>query len=236
MPLKKISNSKSLVNKIIIQLSQAILEGNFKPGDRLYTEAKLCEKLGVGRNSLREALKMLNAIGVLETRRGQGTFLVKEIPHNMFNPLVFKLILEPTRSKDVYQLRVLIESIIMLIAIKKATAQDINNMNNCISNAKILLNSKKGTIDDFVDLDIQFHKIVAEATHNHLIEIIWDTIMSIFRPFIKKALSINNGINISIADHRQYVEIIQNKQNKNIIPLVEKFLSNSINDIEKTKL
>ena len=66
------------MNEIIIQLSQAILEGDFKPGDKLLSEAQLCEKLGVGRNSLREAIKMLNAIGVLETKkRAEGTFLAK---------------------------------------------------------------------------------------------------------------------------------------------------------------
>lgn len=64
------------------------------PGDKLLSEAQLCEKLGVEtRNSLREAIKMLNAIGVLETKRGQGTFLAKEISHDVFNPLIFKLIL-----------------------------------------------------------------------------------------------------------------------------------------------
>ena len=233
MPLKKIGNSKTLVNEIIMQISQAILEGNFKPGDKLYSEAQLCEKLGVGRNSLREAIKMLNAMGVLETKRGQGTFLVKEIPHTVLNPLVFKLILEPKRAHDVYQLRVLIESIIMLIAIQKSTEEDIKKLNDIILETKKLLLEKQYSIDDFVDLDIKFHQTVARATHNHLIEIIWDTIMTIFKPFIKKALSVNNGIEISIADHSQYVTIITNKRCNNILPTVEKFLSKSIKDIEE---
>lgn len=117
--LTRIKNQESLVNEIIIQLSQAILEGDLKPGDKLLSEAQLCEKLGVGRNSLREAIKMLNAIGVLETKRGQGTFLAKEISHDVFNPLIFKLILEPKCAKDIYELRVLLETMVILMAIKK---------------------------------------------------------------------------------------------------------------------
>lgn len=113
--LTRIKNQESLVNEIIIQLSQAILEGDFKPGDKLLSEAQL----GVGRNSLREAIKMLNAIGVLETKRGQGTFLAKEISHDVFNPLIFKLILEPKCAKDIYELRVLLETMVILMAIKK---------------------------------------------------------------------------------------------------------------------
>ena len=75
MGLAKIGNSDTLVNEIITQLSQAIIDGDFKPGDKLPSEAELCEQLGVGRNSLREAIRVLNAMGVVKTKRGQGTFL-----------------------------------------------------------------------------------------------------------------------------------------------------------------
>ena len=74
MGLERIGNSDTLVKEIIIQLSQAIIEGDFKPGDKLPSEAELCEHLGVGRNSLRESIRMLNAMGVVETKRGQGNF------------------------------------------------------------------------------------------------------------------------------------------------------------------
>ena len=95
MGLAKIGNSDTLVNEIITQLSQAIIEGDFKPGDKLPSEAELCEQLGVGRNSLREAIRVLNAMGVVKTKRGQGTFLQDTISHEVFNPLIFRLILDP---------------------------------------------------------------------------------------------------------------------------------------------
>lgn len=187
--LTRIKNQESLVNEIIIQLSQAILEGDFKPGDKLLSEAQLCEKLGVGRNSLREAIKMLNAIGVLETKRGQGTFLAKEISHDVFNPLIFKLILEPKSAKDIYELRILLETIIILMAIKKADDKDIESAKNVLLEVKKLLEQNSTDIDRFVKLDIKFHMVIAKSTHNYLVETILDTIMVIFEPFIKKVLS-----------------------------------------------
>lgn len=206
--LTRIKNQESLVNEIIIQLSQAILEGDFKPGDKLLSEAQLCEKLGVGRNSLREAIKMLNAIGVLETKRGQGTFLAKEISHDVFNPLIFKLILEPKCAKDIYELRVLLETMVILMAIKKATAEDITEVKTIVLKTKELLENGHDNIESFVELDMQF---VAKATHNHLVETILATVITIFEPFIKKVLLSESGISLSIKNHTNLIQIIEQK-------------------------
>ena len=69
-------------------------EGEFKPGDKLPTETEFCQKLGVGRNSIREAIKMLAAIGVVEVFRGDGTYVATKVSPEIFNPLIFSLILE----------------------------------------------------------------------------------------------------------------------------------------------
>lgn len=222
--LTRIKNQESLVNEIIIQLSQAILEGDFKPRDKLLSEAQLCEKLGVGRNSLREAIKMLNAIGVLETKRGQGTFLAKEISHDVFNPLIFKLILEPKSAKDIYELRILLETIIILMAIKKADDKDIESAKNVLLEVKKLLEQNSTDIDRFVKLDIKFHMVIAKSTHNYLVETILDTIMVIFEPFIKKVLSSENGIQISVINHENLIKIIEEKNSLEAMNVVIKSL------------
>lgn len=222
--LTRIKNQESLVNEIIIQLSQAILEGDFKPGDKLLSEAQLCEKLGVGRNSLREAIKMLNATGVLETKRGQGTFLAKEISHDVFNPLIFKLILEPKSAKDIYELRILLETIIILMAIKKADDKDIESAKNVLLEVKKLLEQNSTDIDRFVKLDIKFHMVIAKSTHNYLVETILDTIMVIFEPFIKKVLSSENGIQISVINHENLIKIIEEKNSLEAMNVVIKSL------------
>lgn len=222
--LTRIKNQESLVNEIIIQLSQAILEGDFKPGDKLLSEAQLCEKLGVGRNSLREAIKMLNAIGVLETKRGQGTFLAKEISHDVFNPLIFKLILEPKSAKDIYELRILLETIIILMAIKKADDKDIESAKNVLLEVKKLLEQNSTDIDRFVKLDIKFHMVIAKSTHNYLVETILDTIMVIFEPFIKRVLSSENGIQISVINHENLIKIIEEKNSLEAMNVVIKSL------------
>lgn len=132
MGLAKIGNSDTLVNEIITQLSQAIIEGDFKPGDKLPSEAELCEQLAVGRNSLREAIRVLNAMGVVKTKRGQGTFLQDTISHEVFNPLIFRLILDPKNTTDVFELRVMVESIVVIMAIQKASPEEIKTIRDLV--------------------------------------------------------------------------------------------------------
>lgn len=224
MPLNHIGNPDSLVNEIIIQLSQAILEGEFKPGDKLLSEAQLCEQLGVGRNSLREAIKMLNAMGVLETKRGQGTFLAKEISHDVFNPLIFKLILEPKSAKDIYELRVLLETMVVLMAIRKATDEDMAEVRTIVLKTKELLENGHDDINSFVKLDMQFHLTVAKATHNHLVETIIATVITIFEPFIKKVLLSENGISLSVKNHTNLIQVIEQKNIMEAMNAVKKSL------------
>ena len=71
---KKIKN-KSVVQTVVDSITKAIITGDLKPGDKIPTEMELAESFGVGRNSIREAIKILVYYGVLEIRRAEGTFV-----------------------------------------------------------------------------------------------------------------------------------------------------------------
>ncbi len=70
-----ITTNKSVVERIIDEITNAIINGSLKPGDKLPTEMELCESLQVGRNSVREAIKILEAFGVVYIKRSEGTFI-----------------------------------------------------------------------------------------------------------------------------------------------------------------
>ena len=72
--LKKINN-KSMVQQVIDRLTQAILDKQLRPGDKIPTETELAESLGIGRSTVREAIKILVYIGVLEIKRAEGTYV-----------------------------------------------------------------------------------------------------------------------------------------------------------------
>lgn len=217
-------NTNSVVNEVLERLTQSIIQGNFKPGDKLPSEFELGEQLGVGRNSIREAIKMLSAMGVLTIRRGQGTFLADSISPAIFNPLIFALILEPKTSKHLYELRVMFESVVMLMAMKKMSDEDFTNIRSVIDAAKDLYDSGKGTIDDFVEIDIRFHKEILKYTHNPLIENIGLNIIALFPTYIKKSLMLEDGFITSIQNHYRILDVLVLKDTEKVIETVEKTL------------
>ena len=230
MALERIGNPNSLVKEIMTQLSQAILEGDFKPGEKLPSEAILCEKLGVGRNSLREAIRMLNAMGVMETKRGQGTFLRDTVTDDVFNPLIFQLILEPKRTSDVYELRVMVETIVVIMAIKKASKVEIARIRELIETTDKIFKSKTATLEELVDLDIQFHIEVAKCVHNPLIEAIIEKLVLMFRPSIKKVLMGEEGMGICIKNHFAIVDTIERRDITKVFDLVGNTLVDSFKE------
>ena len=76
--LKESVGGQSIVNKIVDNITNAIINGELNPGDKIPTEAELSESMGVGRNSVREAIKVLEAYGVVHIKRAEGTFVSQE--------------------------------------------------------------------------------------------------------------------------------------------------------------
>ena len=89
-------NSESVVQRVINCLTDAMLTKQLKPGDKIPTEMELSESLGVGRNSIREAIKILVYLGVLEIRRAEGTFVCEGFSESMIDPMVYGIILDKT--------------------------------------------------------------------------------------------------------------------------------------------
>ena len=105
LPSIKRNNISSEIAEIITNL---ILTGELNPGDKLPTELEFTQQLGVGRNSLREAIKMLTFIGILEIRRGEGTFVRKELSSPIINPLLMSLIFEEKTAEELVELRLVV--------------------------------------------------------------------------------------------------------------------------------
>lgn len=110
------------------------------------------------------------------------------------------------------------------MAIKKADDKDIESAKNVLLEVKKLLEQNSTDIDRFVKLDIKFHMVIAKSTHNYLVETILDTIMVIFEPFIKKVLSSENGIQISVINHENLIKIIEEKNSLEAMNVVIKSL------------
>ena len=92
--------SESVVQQVINCLTDGMVSGELKPGDRLPSEPELAAQLGVARTSVREATKILAYLGVLESRRSEGTFVANGFQESMIDPMVYGVILNGARDFD----------------------------------------------------------------------------------------------------------------------------------------
>lgn len=226
MKFEKIGNG-SVVEAVLKQIKDSIMNDELKPGEKIHTEVELIEQLGVGRNSVREAIKMLVAIGVLEVRRGQGTFVATTIKPTFLDPLVFSLIIEPKSNKNLYELRYLFDSMVMYNVLTKATVDDCARLENCILEAKNVYDAhlRDEDYDFFVEKDLEFHEMLLELTDNPLIIRIGQTILGLFPEYIKRSIKQEHGIERSIMNHLNIIETIRNKDTQKVMEITEKSLS-----------
>lgn len=164
--------NKTLPEQTADKIIDYIIEKNLKAGDRIDNEYVLCDKLGVGRSTLREAVRILVSRNVLTIRRGAGTYIadntgVSEDPFGLvFAKDKYKL------AKDLFQVRMILEPEIAAIAATMATDRDIEViMEQCDKVEKMILND-----EDHMSEDVKFHEAIARCTGNFVIEKLIPTI------------------------------------------------------------
>jgi GntR family transcriptional repressor for pyruvate dehydrogenase complex len=178
-------HSSTVVQQIIDKITQSLIRGELKPGDRLPPEPQLAVQLGVSRTSLREALKTLGGLGVLVARKRGGTFIATSGSLSMLDPLIFNLIIEKGSKDELFELRVLLEVDAIELAIKKATDGDFAVLAKELD--KFEASIPEGNPERLAELDLEFHMRLLEFSKNESFTRIAKVIMQLFANPIEKA-------------------------------------------------
>ena len=203
--LKRVDRS-SVKDQVFVQLRDQILSRVWLPGSKLPSENALAEELGVSRVSIREALRMLASLGLLETRHGGGTY-VREYKGEVFlNPLFPMLALEASDVFDVLEYRKIVERGTVGIAVEKADAAAIETLEK----AYRVMVEQKDNIHGFAMADLEFHLDLAKATKNPIIIKINDFIKSILSVSMDNVVS-TLGIEDGLLYHRKIIDAIKAK-------------------------
>ena len=202
-------NRESVTSSIINRLTDLLISGNLKPGDKLLTEMELAQHLGVGRNSVREAIKMLSYLGVIEIRRGIGTFVANSMPASVVNPMVLGLVFEQKTSREIIELRLLIETAIGEMVIQKAGAEDIKQLkaaNERLQKAAARMDSSSQQLRD---LDIGFHETLLELTDNKPLKKVGKAIYALFLASIET--TVKQDPERAVRNHQLIIEAVEKR-------------------------
>ena len=148
---------------IIDQFSRMIYEGKLKKGDKLPPERQLCQMLNVSRASIREALRAMEIMGIVESRPGEGTFIVNEVTSSIFQPLSLLLALEKNQE-DFAEIRKVLESASAKMAAQKRTEEHLVTMEELIKKME-----ESMTEDEKAVADKELHKAISVAAGNKLL-------------------------------------------------------------------
>jgi GntR family transcriptional repressor for pyruvate dehydrogenase complex len=179
MPIRKISREKSLFqaaqktskisDQIIAQIRDAILSGKLKPGYRLASEKELADQFEVSKASMREALRVLEVMGLIEMRKGisGGIFMAEVGMRTTIHSIINFLHFQPITIKEITLLRYLIEPAVARIVAAKITDSDIRNL-------KMMVGEKVPRAEDQGSKEIGFHRYLARLAENTLLILIVD--------------------------------------------------------------
>lgn len=195
-PVKK----RSVVNLIMDKIREAITNKELNPGDFLPSELELAKNLGVSKSSVREAIKMLQALGIVEIRRGKGTIIRETPPKESINPMIFQLILYNGYPEDLVELRLMFEPAYCVMAMERATEEDIAKIRETLEKFEAAIKAGTQVAED----DIAFHLAILHATKNPLVIKIGETIFELFKPSI--SISMKNIPEIALRDHKRIFE------------------------------
>jgi GntR family transcriptional repressor for pyruvate dehydrogenase complex len=205
LSFKKIDRS-TVTENIIEQIKEKILSGEIKPGEKLPPERVLAETLSVGRTSVREALRALQYMGVLEVRYGEGTFL-SENTSLLTDHFKISHLLKRFSVMDLVEARKVVEGATVYLAAKRGSPEDREALQDIYHQAEEAVRKDKGE-KAFLKADFEFHKKIAEMCKNPVLLEMLDTVRELTLTenldVIKKPGQIRNAL----AFHKEILEAV----------------------------
>ncbi len=200
-PIKK----DSIVIELTKRIMDYIFSGSIRPGDKLPAERVLSEALGVGRSSVREAMKALTVLGILEVRQGDGTYLRKADSGVLTQSIEWGLLLGERKTMDLIEARKEIEIVLARYAAERWSGNELNELK------EILDRMKEATIDDFIEIDVAFHMKVAEMSKNTVLKDILINIQTLLRTWIKLVLESAGTTSFSYDNHEDIYKALADR-------------------------
>ena len=196
-PLERRKVYEQIAEQLLGQIGRRAL----KPGDALPSERELTESFGVGRSSIREALRMLESQGVIIAASG-GAFVVADAanPLNSSLRLLFTLD-EGAGMHDLYELRRILECEAAALAAERRSEDHLGQMDAAVREMEAAL-AESGRSEGFIDADLSFHLAVAEATGNRLVLHSMQAVRDVVRRALLTIFLIPRSPERAVVEHR----------------------------------
>ena len=226
--------SLNRVSQVIVdQIKLLLRQGRLKPGDRLPSERELCERFGVSRVTVREALRVLEANGLIDVRVGAkgGAFVTSPTSQQIGEGLADLLNLSPLTAADVTEARQVFELGIVPLLVERATDEDIAALREMVQLHQAAL--KRGDYD--MSMSADFHVRVAACTHNPAIEML---VQSFHRPMLASLIEAKVMAPLmghrGAQEHAAFIDAIADRDADRALEIMSKHLRRTADRVRRS--
>jgi GntR family transcriptional repressor for pyruvate dehydrogenase complex len=206
---QRIGRTDTLRHEVTEYIKKLIEEGKIKPGDRLPTEREMAEQFGVSRTVVRDAVKTLTGIGILEVKHGVGIFAATPDSRFIARQLSGLVSNENDTIKNLFEVRMLLETAAAGWAAERHTEEDLELLLQNIQSHEASVNVN--SINSLGEQDRKFHVLVAKSTRNPVIIRLMKSILDLLEVSNRKTLTIEGRAQQSVEEHKDIFRAIEKR-------------------------
>jgi len=217
-PLK----SRRGFEEIADHIQQMIHKGSFRPGDRLPPEKEVARQFQVGRQAVREALRLLEVSGLVKVKKGSsgGIFISNFTTENISTSISNMITLGNISLKDLTEVRLELEKIVLVYAIQRITPEDMIALEDSILRAEERLASGDSPTQE----NLEFHLILSRATKNEMFLILMESVMKLVSQFLRKLKPSREQSKRVLEEHRSLLKLVKEKDRHRSVDQMERHL------------
>jgi len=195
------------VSLVARRLLDEVTAGDHPAGTRLPSERRLAESLGVGRSAIREAIAVLEVLGIVEVRVGSGTYVRGTISDLLPQAIDWGLMLGERHTLDLVETRQHLEAVTARLAAQRATDADVAQLRARLERMRETAES----VAEFTEADVEFHLEVARIAGNTVLRDILHSVRALLRVWIQRAVGADGDTTATLAEHVAVFEAVERK-------------------------
>ena len=194
-------------HEIVNQIRGLIGDGRIKPGDRLPPERELAEMFNASRNSVRDAMRVLEQMGLVESRQGDGTYVQSVSAERLAEPLALMLLQSRTQMRELWEVRQVLEPAIAEFAAERITDEELDELEAILEAQRLKVDSGFIALEE----DTAFHNGIAEAARNTVMLRTLDTLVDLLRQSRERALQQRDRPRYSLVGHERILATLRRR-------------------------
>jgi GntR family transcriptional repressor for pyruvate dehydrogenase complex len=210
------------------QLLDMVISGGLRPGERLPPERELCERLGVSRTVVREALNLVEARGLVSIEHGRGAVVSGGEPKAVRDTLGLLLRVQPKTLWELLEMRGILEVEVAGLAAGRAGPGDVEDMRIQVERMRSSIDSPEG----YVDADVEFHALLARAARNGVLLTMLEPVVDLLRASRRVSAARPGNAQRALLEHERILDCVRSGDAEEARREMRAHLANTARDIE----